>query len=320
VIGRRRPRWGHGAVALLALLLGAPSLVAPSLRAQGTSREVRPRVLRLPASVAAAAMGDVGAILTGADVLFYNPAMLPQASGVALAGHRIGREATSASVASVQAVGGVQLGLGARLLGGREAVPRFGIGFPPPDSVATTSAALTVGAARAVGPLRVGASASWARDALDQQLTDAAFVDLGITLPFGPSNAMNVAAVVQQLGRRRPDGPGFDQRPWRGVLAFGGRNYPLADFWDLTALTQLVIDADGTTRIGSGAELTWVPVEGVALALRGGYQPVDVEDRFAVGPITAGLGASVDRWTLEWAVDQRRLGAPSQHRIGVRIR
>jgi hypothetical protein len=131
---------------------------------------------------------------------------------------------------------------------------------------------------------------------------------------------MNVAAVVQQLGRRRPDGPGFDQRPWRGVLAFGGRNYPLADFWDLTALTQLVIDADGTTRIGSGAELTWVPVEGVALALRGGYQPVDVEDRFAVGPITAGLGASVDRWTLEWAVDQRRLGAPSQHRLGVRIR
>ena len=304
------------AVFALAAFTGA----APTLVAQTSSRGARPRVLQAPASVVAAGMGDVGAVLTDADVLFYNPAMLPQASGVALTAHRLDGETRSGALSGVQAVGGLQVGVGARLLGTREVVQRVGIGFPPPDTAAATSAALTVGAGRALGPLRVGASATWAREAHDARFDDATFVDVGLTLPFGPGNALNVAAVMQHLGRTPEVGWGAGERPWRGVLAFGGRNYPLARFWDVSAMTQLLVDADGTVRLASGGELAWVPVEGVAVAVRAGSRSVDALDRLSAGPVTGGLGVTVDRWSLDWAVSSARHGRPAAHRVGVRVR
>jgi len=303
---------------LSTLLLSA--IWASAAPAQPSSIDARPRVLRTPASVVAAGMGDAGAVLVDPAVLFYNPAMLPQASGVSLSGHRLDAATTNASMASVQSVGGFTVGLGARLLGFREVVPRLSPGGQPPDSAPGSSAALTAAVARPLGPVRLGVSATYARDAFAEQQDEVTVADVGVTMPFGPGNALNVAVTMQHLGRGYQRGVGDGERPWRGVLAFGGRNYPLATFWDISAITQLMIDADGTVHHAGGAELAWVPVEGLSVAARTGFRSVDEVDRFSAGQFTGGLGVTLDRWSLDWALDASRDGRPSAHRFGVRIR
>lgn len=288
--------------------------------AQPSSIEARPRVLRTPASVIAAGLGDAGAVLVDPAVLFYNPAMLPQANGVSLSGHRLDAATTNASMASVQSVGSFTVGLGARLLGFRELVPRFRVGFPSLDSAPGSSTALTVAVARPLGRVRLGVSATYARDAFVERQDEVTVADVGVTMPFGPGNALNVAVTVQQLGHGSQRGVGDGERPWRGTLAFGGRNYPLATFWDISAITQLMIDAEGTVHHAGGAELAWVPVEGVSIAARTGFRSVDAVDRVSAGRVTGGLGVTVDRWSLDWALDASREGRPSAHRVGVRIR
>jgi len=319
-VSTRCPVPGRGS-ATSALLLAA--LCASAASAQPTSSDARPRVLRTPASVVAAGMGDAGAVLVDPAVLFYNPAMLPQSGGVALSGHRLDAATTNASIASVQSVGGFTVGLGARLLGFREMVPRITVGLPPRDSAPGSSTALTAAIARPVGPVRLGASATYAREAFGEvdrvaRHDEVTVADVGVTMPFGPGNAMTVAAVVQHLGPGYQRGEG--ERPWRGVLAVGGRNYPIATFWDVSAVTQLLIDADGTVHHAAGAELAWVPVEGVSVAARTGVRSVDEADRFSAGRFTGGLGVSLDRWSLDWALEAARDGRSAAHRVGVRIR
>lgn len=312
----RRPGSWSGSAASALLLSTVVTSVA---LAQPSSIDARPRVLRTPASVVAAGMGDAGAVIVDPAVLFYNPAMLPQAGGVALSGHRLDAATTNASMASVQSVGGLTVGLGARVLGFREVVPQFSVGLPPVDSAPGSSTALTAAVARPIGPLRLGVSATYARESFAERQDEVTVADVGVSMPFGPGNALTIAATVQHLGRgyqRAPDG----ERPWRGTLAFGGRNYPLATFWDISAVTQLMIDADGTVHHAGGAELAWVPVEGVAIAARTGFRTVDEVDRFSAGRFTGGLGVTVDRWSLDWALDAARGGRPAAHRFGVRVR
>jgi hypothetical protein len=274
----------------------------------------RPYALRRAASTVALSMGNVGAVLTDADVLFYNPAMLTQARGMALSVQSDHPDATNGAIASAQTLGGLGLGVGARVATWRGTAPDMAFVRPSSRDLVTSSVALTAGAARGVGPVRVGLSATYAREAGELAQREHTTVDVAATLPFGPGNALNASVIVQHVGRAIAP-LADDDAPWRTLLAFGGRNYPLATFWDLSAFTQLMFDADGTVRTAGGAELAWVPLEGVAVALRGGVRDGAPVER----PYTAGVGVSLDSWSVDYALDPRRDGRVS-HRIGVRIR
>lgn len=279
----------------------ATVFVAPS---SGSERAL---VQQRAASAVALAVGNVGALLTDADVLFYNPAMLPQARGVAASLQRDERGAANGALASVQAVGGLGVGIGARLA----TVPR--------GASISSSVALTAGVARAVGPVRLGLAGTYAREAE----RDATTVDVAAALPFGPGNALGVTAIVQHLGPSiARDRLGGEADPWRAVVAIGGRNYQLATFWDLSGYTQVAIDADGTTQLAAGAELAWVPLEGVAVALRGGARGAR-DARPLERPLTGGLGVTIDRWSVDYAVEydpEPRAGGRALHRVGLRVR
>jgi hypothetical protein len=273
--------------------------VAPELVSEGE----RAIVLRRSSSAVALAVGNVGALLTDADVLFYNPAMLTQARGMSASVQRDGRDAATGAIASVQTFGALGVGLGARLT--TSPAERF-----------ESSLALTAGAARALGPARLGVAGTYAREADRGALS----VDVAGVLPFGPGDALGVSVIVQHLGATiAPNSVFGNAKPWRTVVAFGGRNYPLATFFDLSAYTQMSIDADGTQQLAGGAELAWVPLEGVAVAVRGGARNARPIER----PFTAGLGMTLDRWSIDYAVEldpeQRRDGR-AVHRIGLRIR
>jgi hypothetical protein len=70
-------------------------------------------------------------------------------------------------------------------------------------------------------------------------------------------------------------------------------------------------------RPAGGVELAYVPIEGVAVVVRQGLRLPRERDEPLV---TGGLGVTVDRWSLDYAVEPMRGGRPVSHRLGLRIR
>ncbi len=288
-----------------------------------------PLVLRVPASANALGMGDVGVLLRDAEAVFYNVGMLTQARGVGTSLQRFSEDASAGSIASVQSLGAFTYGVGARYLSSR--VPVFvplGQGGPFNNSIAldtssvlSTGLALTAALGRAVGPLRIGFGATYVREANGPVADEATLFDLGVVYPVGP---MNLTLNVQHIGsaiRSAPvvvfvAQPEIGDEPWRAVLGFGGANAPVGTFLDLSVYSQLSVDGSGTVRPALGTELAFVPVEGVAIAGRVGVRRPALTAQSAM---TAGVGLSIDRYSIDYALEPF-IGAPDAHRIGVRIR
>ncbi len=319
-------------------MIGMLSLVTMSLDAQLAPRSGRglyervptvPLVLNVPASANALGMGNVGLLLRDAEAVFYNVGMLTQARGVGTSLQRFGEDATAGSIASVQTLGAFSYGVGARFLSSRYPVivpPGQGAPFDdaiPLDSssVPSSSLALTAALGRSVGPLRVGLGATYVREANGPVADEATLFDIGVVYPIGP---MNVSLNVQHIGSALRSAPvqGFVVQPevgdvpWRAVLGFGGANAPIGTFVDLSLYSQVSVDGNGTVLPAVGTELAYVPVEGVALAVRTGLRRPAFSAQTAV---TAGLGFSMDRFSIDYAIEPF-VGAPDAHRIGVRIR
>src|SRR4051812_23573324 len=103
---RRRVRQSVGALLLLALGAGTAQAQA----------DAGPMVLRIPASTRALGMANAGLGITDADALFYNPALLFGARGMAVSVQRYGRFGTSGTLANVVTVGSMNIGVGAQVL------------------------------------------------------------------------------------------------------------------------------------------------------------------------------------------------------------
>ncbi len=305
----RRGTW----LALLAVLVAAS-------RTGAQEAFGRPLALRVPASTVALGLGNAGLLLTDADVLFYNPAMLPNARGVAASAQRYGAAGTTVSMASVQALGSISVALGARLVDGSTDAGAYGSALDPglsrlaaAGSGRLGSLALTAAAARQVGPVRVGLGATYVRESLRSELEESALVDVGAMMPLGP---VTVALAVQHLGAAvELPGTRVDQ-PWRAVTGVGSRAIPLGTWFDLSAVAQVAVDGAGFVEPAGGAELAYVPLEGVALALRAGAKRPRADDE---GHFSGGFGVSLDRYSLDYAVEPFR-GGVTTHRLGVRIR
>lgn len=309
----RTAAWG----AFLAVVLIAPPHRAIS--AQSNDPSV-PLVLRLPASTVALGMGNVGVALTDADAVFYNAGMLTQARGVAMSMQRYGSSSTSGAIASVQSLGSMSYGVGARFLDSRTQIDPPGIRaghLSEGGNTPVSGLALTAAAARAVGPLRVGVGATYVRETQAAAFDESALFDVGVAMPMGPMNAMNATISLQHVGAALSATGEPGASPWQAVVGFGGAGYPLATFFDVSAATQLHLDQAGNVRAAVGAELAYMPVEGVALAGRVGIRSNTVYD--ASHAVTAGVGFSLDRYSLDYAFEPIAGGSAS-HRVGVRVR
>ncbi len=285
------------------------------------ARDAVPAILRTTAGTVALGLGNIGILSTDADAVFYNVAMLTQARGVSLSGQRYEARSSTASIASVQALGATSIGIGARVLNGRWSFPPLPPSAPneprdPPYTIfsgPTSAVAVTAAAARSLGPVRIGLGATFVREAFALDHDDEVVFDVGVVYPMGP---MNAALTVQHIGEsidllQRDGAP-----PWRAVLGFGGANYPLATFFDLSVVSQVSIDESGDVLPAVGGELAYVPIEGVFIAGRVGVRRPAFSDESAV---TAGIGLTLDRYSLDYAFEPF-IGRPDAHRLGLRIR
>jgi hypothetical protein len=280
-----------------------------------------PLVLRLPASARILGMANAGIASTDGDAMLYNPGMIAQSRGMALSMQRYGSNATAGSFGSTTTAGSYVIGLAAQFVTYNaaegadyaEVVYPGGTHLSDSGSVPASSTAFTLGVAKTVKGLRLGASAKYAEDRLGASHDGTVAFDIGMNRPMFNGT---VAFVVQNLGV----GPRIDgimgTLPRRVGIGYGAYQ-AIAGHWDVGVQTALTLEGDLFVRPAGGAEVAYVPIEGVAITLRSGFRLPREQDESL---ITAGFGVTVDRFLLDYAMEPMRGGRPISHRLGVRVR
>lgn len=303
----------------LGALLSAGLLASSPLLAQPAGEG--PLVLRLPASARALSLGNVGVVSTDGDALFYNPGMLAQQRGSAASLQRYGSHGTAGSMATATTSGSMTIGIGAQFVGYSVAAGARYVDVLKPGAtrlsdsgdVAATSTALTLGFAKTIKGLRLGVSAKYVEDHIGALHDGTVAFDIGLNRPIGVGTA---ALVVQNLGAG-PRIDGVEGTLPRRIGAGYSAYRPIAAHWDLGAQGALLLEGDLFVRPAGGAELAYVPIEGVTFTLRQGFRRPRERDESV---ITSGLGVTIDRIAIDYALEPMRGGRPASHRVGLRVR
>ena len=305
--------------AVRVVVVAGSMLAAAALKAQPVGEG--PLVLRLPNSARYLGMGNAALASTDGDAMLYNPGMIAQSRGMALSMQRYGSNATAGSMGTTTAAGSYVVGIAAQFLtynaaagaNYAEVVEPGGTHLSDSGTVASSSTAFTLGVARTIKGLRLGASVKYAEDRLGASHDGTVAFDIGVNRPMFGGTA---AFVVQNLGV----GPRIDSimgtLPRRVGLGYG-RYQAVGGHWDAGAQFALTLEGDLFVRPAGGAEIAYVPVDGVAITFRSGLRlPREPDESM----ITAGFGVSVDRVLIDYAMEPMKGGRPLSHRIGLRVR
>lgn len=280
-----------------------------------------PLVLRLPASARILALGNAGIASSDGDAMFYNPGMLSSSRGTAVSLQRYGSNGVAGSMGTTNTVGSITIGIGAQVVtysapvgaSYADVVKTGGTHLSDSGGVAASSTALTLGFARTIKGFRLGANVKYAEDHLGAAHDGVAAFDIGFQRPLGPGT---LGVVVQNLGAGPRIGGVEGTLPRRIGVGFGGYR-SIAGHWDIGAQTALTLEGDLFVRPAGGAELAYVPIDGVAITLRQGFRLPREKDEPLV---TAGFGVTIDRLSVDYAMEPMRDGHGVSHRVGLRIR
>lgn len=307
--------------ACLTVSIGA-TLASPVLSPLAAQpRGEGPLVLRLPASARVASLANAGIASNDGDAMFYNPGMLATSRGAAISLQRYGANGAAGAMGTTSTIGATTIGIGAQFVNYTAAagasyadvVKTGGTHLADHGTVAAASSAFTLGIARTIKGLRLGANVKYAEDRLGAAHDGTLAVDVGLQRPLGPGT---LGVVIQNLGAGPRIGGVQGTLPRRIGVGFGGSR-AIAPNWDLGAQMALTLEGDLFVRPAGGAELVYVPIDGVAIALRQGFRLPRERDESLV---TAGVGITIDRIAVDYAMEPMRAGRPISHRIGLRLR
>lgn len=293
-------------------------LVAVTVPAAAQERHA-PVVLRVPTSAWALATGDGFTAGRGtSDLLFYNPSGLTLASGMALSAHRWGGASTAASLSHAVIFNGWGIGVGARYLdfGGTDGQVTHPAELMTRGPSLSSSLAATGGLARVIKRVRVGVAVSYVQEQSPTDRDGMATLDVGLGRDLG---RFGFGLAVRNIGPSRVLGTTTFQPPMRFSLGALLRPRPIAVFFDAGAIAEFAVTRDGRIEVAGGGELIWVPLDGWAVAARLGFRTPEQVGELGARPYTAGIGISLDRFALDYALDPQRGGAVA-HRIGFRMR
>lgn len=297
------------AIAAALALVGSP--------AQAQRERYAPLVLQLPASARATAMGGLSMGTRDVDAAFGNPALAGGNNTLSFTGARYASGASTGHLATAMTIGPLGVAVGVQML---DAETRFG-GFPARSDVLTDEGArahaglgANVAASFAWKRMRWGASTRYVEERFfDRRATSVAF-DLGAAKSF-LNGAVMAGVALQHLGRDLEVGPTRAQLPARISLGATG-GYGNFKWFDLGASANVAVRRDGRVVPAAGGELSYVPIEGVALTLRGGVRSPELE---AQRPLTAGIGFSFDRLAVDYGWEDMRFNGGAHH-LTLRVR
>ena len=279
-----------------------------------------PRVLEVPASTRAMALGDAYMMNANhADVIFYHPAMLTSARGFGLDYQRWGTasSATTASAAMAWFGGGIGVGLQSLQFG----APDTGVGGLPGGQdhlfdlgpTAVSERVASVGYAREIMGIDVGVTTKLVEERYAGGRDATVLFDTGIATTLGPLTA---GLTYQNLGKDLRLGGVDATRPDKLSLGLGayGRQIGILDYGVTGALAYVgeeVIPA-------AGVEIGYWPIRGRTFVGRIGVRRVPAGD---ANPMSFGAAYWGDNIVLEWAFQPvDALDSAGTHRFGVRWR
>ncbi|WP_425153270.1 hypothetical protein [Candidatus Palauibacter sp.] len=307
----------RGAVPLLlaALASGAgPGGGAAQSRPEGYGA----LVLEAPASVEAAAYGNAPYLFGGgADLLFYAPALIDRADGMAAGLYRYGSEGTLATLAGTGSAGLGDFAVGLQYL-------RYnGPGIAPgpdlqgaavtPDGLPVTEFAASLGYARELfGAFGAGIVAKYLESQFARGMDRAIVLDVGVSREFGPTMvslaARNLGSDLELHGRGV-------RIPTQLALGVSTERFEVGEL-DMFLTSQLLRRRDGEIIPAGGVELSYWPVQGYTFRLRAGLQRVVEDER---SPFTFGFAFTGDALTVEYAFQAFDVDG-NAHRFGLSFR
>jgi hypothetical protein len=298
---------------LVAALTATPAVI--SAQSAGSL----PRVLELPASTRAMALGDAYMMNANhADALFYHPALLADASGFGLEVQRWGNQSTSsAASAALQWLGG---GIGIGLITLQYSGPGSGTSAAPTGqdhlfesgTWPVSERVAVLGYARELFGIDFGVAGKLVEERIDLAQESVALLDVGAATDLGP---LRVALTVRDWGEDPLVDP-VESTP-RVVLGAGSYGRPLGIF-DV-GLTAAAHWSEDRTTVSGGLEVGYWPIRGRTFVGRVGFQ--DPPAGSAMSAVSMGFAYWGDNVTIEWAFRPRD-GADEggTHRFGLRWR
>jgi hypothetical protein len=297
-------------------------------RAQGTSDDTGPIVLRLAGSTRAIALGGAYPGLSpDPDAVFYNPALLLNATGLSAASALWG---SAGRLYTFSGTNGAGFAVGVHVLDYEVSRrgPRGDIGSPfglsEDDGISSGELNATLAYARMfLGKVRLGVAAKWSRHLGEEQSAGVFAFDVGSFV--NPFNWLNVALAVQNVGSRLEfDGAQYEL-PTRVALNAATRSRPLGPL-DFSLAGRVSGGPDDDVSAGLGVEIGYWPFSGLNFYARGGvkagtgsYQHPDLDDVIEESPFSLGGGLSYGRISLDYALEPYA-HASDAHRVGLRVR
>lgn len=294
-----------------------------------------PVVLQLPAGARSLAMGNAGIGGRDDDVLFFNPAQVAIARGMSASAERYSASASGGSVSAVTRLASGGIAIGVRMAdydASPNALPVDRGSMLSGTGVIGTSLEATAGIAQVVKGIRVGAAAKYVEDAVPSFRANGAALDVGaskdvfryFTAGLAVQNigssmtvpcSLSTHCVFPPITPSTTPGPITTTAvlPLRTTLGIAGAG-PVGPF-DLTATAAVSMLRASWLSPAAGIEASYSWLDGYAIAVRaGGRRPLAGE-----GPITAGAGFTMDRLSIDYALETLA-GGRVGHRIGLRIR
>jgi hypothetical protein len=175
-----------------------------------------------------------------------------------------------------------------------------------------------VGVAQVIKSTRIGATAKYVQEAIGASRNSQALFDVGLGREFF---GYSFGLAAQNLGESCSPVtiPGSQilltstHLPFRAT--FGAAKNINFDYFDIAATAAVSTLRDGFVIPAGGAELTYSWLDGYVVQFRAGARRPEPGE----GAITAGAGLTVDRLTLDYALETLS-GSRVAHRIGLRVR
>jgi hypothetical protein len=270
-------------------------------------------ILRLPASTRALGMGNVGVVGRDDDVVFYNPAQLVIARGTTLSGERDSESPGSGPPNFVTGAlsSAIAFGSGGVGIGG---VFARTVTYPSPTFLnSVTTVAASAAAAQVIKGIRVGVAGRYLGEQADRTYESRTMFDVGLARPFRQYFTAGFAAQNIQIAGDDVAGP-TPTKATLGASAIG----PVGPYDMFLTAAVSMDDHDHHVRSAAGAEVNWSWLNGYNIALRLGVRDPLPGER----PLTAGFGFTVDRISLDYALETLGVSGISHsgHRIGLRVR
>jgi hypothetical protein len=296
----------------LAFTLGVPGIASAQARGYG------PVVLQLPASARAIGFANAYVAVREPEAVFYNPANAGGRNAVAVSAERYGSQGVAGSFAGAYVFGPAGLSIGAQVLDFDADGPGYpdlapnGTRLLTSGPLAASSLFATMALAIPFKGVRWGVAAKVAQDRVASAREGVLLADVGAAKEFGPAS---VGLSVQNLGTSPRLLGTSAALPTRATLGLATGGLPVGPL-DLATSAAVSVRRGGRVSPAGGAELSYIPIDGVVFAGRLGAR---LPEKGGAAPVTLGGSFSFDRVSLDYGFEPHQ-GEGSGHRVGLRVR